>query len=79
MHRDDQLIEGKLEKFEKAATEELLDSLQPGKQGSMKTRPDGTMIDGHHRIKVLRGRGMDVDALPREVIPKGDLTEGGDP
>ncbi len=26
------------------------------------------MIDGHHRIHVLRERGVDVDALAREVL-----------
>jgi hypothetical protein len=78
LHRDDQLIKGKLDKFEKATTEELIKSLQPGQQGSFKTRADGTMIDGHHRIKVLRGRGVDVDALPREVIPKEDIEGGGE-
>jgi hypothetical protein len=28
------------------------------------------MLDGHHRIKILRDRGVDVDALPREIIDK---------
>jgi len=27
-------------------------------------------MDGHHRIKVLRDRGILVDDLPRDVIPK---------
>ena len=48
---------------------ELIDSLKPGQPGSLKTRPDGTVIDGHHRIQILRSRGVDVDALPREVVP----------
>jgi ParB-like chromosome segregation protein Spo0J len=60
-------------KYEKLSTQELIDSLKPGQQGSLKVRPDGTMIDGHHRIKILRDRGIDVDALPREVIPKDPL------
>jgi hypothetical protein len=38
--------------------------------GALKTRTDGTMLDGHHRIAVLRARGFAVDALPREVIAK---------
>jgi hypothetical protein len=42
--------------------------LQPGKTGSLKTRPDGTIIDGHHRISVLSDRGSDVDLLPREIM-----------
>jgi hypothetical protein len=76
LHRDDQLIQGKLDKYDKASSEALLESLQPGKPGSLKTRPDGTMIDGHHRIKILRDRGVDVDALPREIFPKEELLEG---
>src|SRR5262249_41160346 len=27
-------------------------------------RPDGTVIDGHHRLKILYDRGIDMDALP---------------
>ena len=42
----------------------------PGQEGCLKTRADGTILDGHHRIYVLRSRGMDVDNLPREVIVK---------
>jgi hypothetical protein len=38
--------------------------------GALKARPDGTIIDGHHRIKVLRERGIDVDGLPREMVRK---------
>jgi hypothetical protein len=45
-------------------------SLEPGKIGALKTRPDGTVIDGHHRIVILRERGVDVDQLPREVLAK---------
>ena len=33
------------------------------------------MLDGHHRIKVLRERNVDVDLLPREVIEKEPLPE----
>ena len=28
------------------------------------------MLDGHHRIMVLRERGVTVDTLPREVVPR---------
>ena len=31
-------------------------------------KPDGTMMEGHHRIYVLRERGVDVDALLREYL-----------
>ena len=50
------------------STEVLLATLVPGEKGCLKTRPDGTILDGHHRIWVLRNRGIDVEILPREVI-----------
>jgi ParB-like chromosome segregation protein Spo0J len=64
------LSQAKLAQFGKLSNQELIDSLKPGQPGSLKARPDGTMIDGHHRIKILQERGVDVDALPREIIPK---------
>jgi hypothetical protein len=41
-----------------------------GKPGVLKVRPDGTILDGHHRIMILRDRGVDVNELPREIVPK---------
>ena len=76
LHPDDALIHGKLEKFERLSTPELVDSLKPGQTGSLKTREDGTVVDGHHRLKILRDRGVDVNQLPRELIPKHDLNDG---
>jgi hypothetical protein len=70
LHGEDSLINLKLETFRTLATEVLIESLKPGKTGSLKARPDGTMVDGHHRIKVLRDRGIEVDSLPREIIPR---------
>jgi hypothetical protein len=58
----------KRESFRKLSTNSIVASLCPGQSGSLKTRPDGTILDGHHRIAVLRERGIDVDALPREII-----------
>jgi len=29
-------------------------------------------LDGHHRISILRGRGVAVDNLPREIIERED-------
>ena len=63
----------KLKEFERLATEVLLHSLQPGQPGSLKARPDGTLLDGHHRVEVLRGRGINVDALPRETVQRSNL------
>ena len=75
LHTDSSLIGSKLDKYGKLSDQELIDSLKPGQQGSLKVRPDGTMVDGHHRIKILRDRGVDVDSLPREIIPKDDIAD----
>jgi len=70
LHADSSLSAVKLDIFRKLSTEKIRQSLQPGNPSSLKVRPDGTLIEGHHRVKVLRERGVDVDSLPREVIPK---------
>jgi hypothetical protein len=69
LHVDSSLIRSKLDKYGKLSTQELIDSLKPGQPGSLKVRPDGTIVDGNHRIKILRDRAADVDLLPREIIP----------
>jgi hypothetical protein len=68
LHSDSNLIRTKLALFERKTTEELKRSLHPAQEHCLKTRPDGTMLDGHHRVYVLRTRGEDVDVLPREII-----------
>jgi len=70
LHPDSSLSQVKLAQFSKLSTDDLLDSLSPGRPESLKTRPDGTVIDGHHRLAVLRQRGIHIETLPREVIPK---------
>ena len=70
LHPDESLIQLKLNQYARLTSEELIESLQPGQPGALKARPDGTMVDGHHRIKILRDRGVDVDMLPREIVPK---------
>ncbi|MCY7347663.1 MAG: hypothetical protein LH614_15775 [Pyrinomonadaceae bacterium] len=67
LHSESSLIQLKLEQFRQLSTEELIESLEPGKVGALKTQTDGTIMDGHHRIIILRERGVDVDALPREI------------
>lgn len=70
LHPDQALLVLKLDTLGRVATAKLIESLAPGQPGALKTRPDGTILDGHHRIKILRDRGIDVDGLPREVIPR---------
>ncbi len=68
LHSAGTLNRAKLEVLGKLETEVLLKTLKPGEMNSLKVRPDGTMLDGHHRIEILRTRGINVDSLPREII-----------
>lgn len=70
LHPDSSLHTSKLEGMERLSTEVLLASLLPGQRDCLKTRQDGTILDGHHRICILRSRGVAVDGLPREIIVK---------
>jgi len=59
-----------LAQMERLTTEFLMLTLTPGHKDCLKARSDGTVLDGHHRICILRERGIDTDALPREIIVK---------
>lgn len=68
LHSEGSLSQPKLTAFRKLSTEELIASLRPGESGALKTKPDGTIMDGHHRLYVLRERGVEIEALPRELL-----------
>jgi hypothetical protein len=70
LHPDSSLSPSTLQGLGGRSTPELIDSLRPGQPEALRVRPDGTIINGHHRIKILRDRGVDVDSLPREVVPR---------
>lgn len=72
LHSEAVLSQVKLEQFRALPTAGLVASLRPGESGALVTRPDGTVLEGHHRLVVLRERGIDIDALPREVRPRQD-------
>jgi len=72
LHDTSLLNQTKLKQYARLTTAELIQSLAPGEPGSLKVRDDGTILDGHHRIALLRDRGIDVDQLPREVLLKTD-------
>lgn len=67
LHLPESLVALKLDQMRKSTTEHLTESLQPGQPHALKVRPDGTLLDGRHRVQVLKERGVDVDALPRQV------------
>lgn len=58
-----------LEYWRKQPTTVILQSLQPGNIEALKVKPDGRIMNGNTRIKVLEERGVDVNSLPREVLP----------
>jgi hypothetical protein len=65
----------KLEAYRKLPTETLVQSLAVNREGALKVRPDGTVLDGNHRIYVLKERKYDVDSFPRMLIHKHEMTE----
>jgi hypothetical protein len=70
LHSEDVLSSLKLEKLRHLSTEALIASLQPGQPGALKVRPDGTVLDGHHRLFVLVERSEEIHRLPREILEK---------
>jgi hypothetical protein len=70
LHRENSLNAVKLSQFRLLSSEALKASLKPGQPGSLKARPDGTVLDGHHRLFGLIERGENVHSLPREIIEK---------
>jgi RHS repeat-associated protein len=49
------------------STQQIIDSLKPGQSGSLKVKPDGTVMDGNTRLRVLEERGVDINNLPRDI------------
>ena len=70
LHHTSLLNRVKLNQYARLTTAELVQSLVPGEPGSLKVRTDGTILDGHHRIEILRDRGVDVDKLLREILTR---------
>lgn len=68
LHPVSSLSVAKLRIFHGMSSDALKHSLSPGQEHCLKTKPDGTVLDGNHRIHVLRERGENVDLLPREVF-----------
>ena len=70
LHPESALVLDKLAAFERLSTETITASLLPSQEHGLKARPDGTILDGNNRIHVLRQRGVDVDAPPREIVAR---------
>lgn len=72
LHAGNVLNAVKLSWFRRLSTDEIKASLRPGEPGCFKARPDGTVLDGHHRLSVLMERGEDIDRLPRVIMEKDE-------
>ncbi len=70
LHPRSSLSETKLSAIRRRSTAEIIASLAPGKTEALKVHEDGTVLDGHHRLTVLCERGVDINLLPREVVPR---------
>ncbi|MBX9622732.1 MAG: hypothetical protein K2X82_02865 [Gemmataceae bacterium] len=51
------------------STADILASLLPGRAEALRVKPDGRVMNGNTRLKVLAERGVDIDQLPREDVP----------
>src|SRR5689334_141467 len=63
LHSPTVLSQAKLQRFRALGTADLIESLRPGRPGALVTRPDGTVLEGNHRLAVLRERGIEIDRL----------------
>jgi hypothetical protein len=67
LHADATLSKSQLAQLERL-TEKILETLQPGQTHALKARADGMLLDGHHRVCILRSGGIDINLLPREIV-----------
>lgn len=58
-----------LEYWRRQPTDAIVRSLTPGGREALRVKPDGRIMNGNTRIKVLEERGFDVNSLPRESLP----------
>jgi hypothetical protein len=57
-----------LEYWRQQPTDDIVQSLAPGQREALRVKPDGRVMNGNTRIRVLEERGYDVNSLPREVV-----------
>ncbi len=63
LHPDSTLKVGKLDSIRKMDTDDIIKSLKTEGREKLTIRPDGTVLQGNHRIKVLEERGFDTSEL----------------
>jgi RHS repeat-associated protein len=76
LHSDETIVKGNSASYDYwkgQSTEAIIDSLKTGsKFGELTVKPNGVIMDGNTRIKVLEERGVNVNTLERIIleIPK---------
>jgi hypothetical protein len=64
-YENDRVAKDSLEHWRRQPTDKIIESLKPGTDTPLIVKPDGTIMQGNTRIKVLQERGYDVGSLPR--------------
>jgi hypothetical protein len=72
LHGNDTLNKDTLDYWRKQSDDNIVKSLTSGGDEQLTIRPDGTVLQGNHRITVLKERGYDTSNLYRSgrIMPK---------
>jgi RHS repeat-associated protein len=71
LHSDGTIPKTSLEYWRGKTTEEIVESLKEGMKEPLMVTPEGVVMQGNTRIKVLEERGIDTSKLPKiEYIPE---------
>jgi RHS repeat-associated protein len=76
LHSDATIMENNPSGYEfwkNKTTAEIIESLKPGSEyGPLTVKPNGTVMQGNTRIKILEERGVDVNQLERVILEAGE-------
>jgi hypothetical protein len=75
LHSQSTLDQSKLDYWRGKRTDEIIRSLTTEGRDKLEIRPDGTVLDGNHRVQVLIERGYDTSQLYHKatINPRTDL------
>jgi hypothetical protein len=75
-YETDRIAKQSLDYWRQQPTGTIVDSLKPGGDESLKASPDGRIMNGNTRLKILQERGYDINSLPREVYRPSFINPG---
>jgi RHS repeat-associated protein len=73
LHDAGSLSRSSLDFWGRQSTDRIVNSLRPGLQEGLRVKPDGLIMNGNTRIRVLLDRGFPINTLPREIY----ISRGG--